>query len=140
MRQIDSRASQPMNDRCKYVKRATEFVVAVQVNLDMDAFAYQKWGAAQRCKRGDWLVNNNGDVYTVDGDTFVRTYRASGPGTYVKATPVWAEVAKTAGGIRTKEGVTHYSAGDYLVYNQADGSDGYAVERDEFARMYEPVD
>ena len=140
MRRIDSRASQLMKNRRKYVKRATEFVVAVQVDLDMDGFTYQKWGATQRCKRGDWLVNNNGEVYTVDGDTFARTYRASGPGIYVKATPVWAEVAKTAGGIRTKEGVTHYSPGDYLVYNQAGGDDGYAVERDEFDRMYELVD
>jgi len=129
-----------MSNRRKYVKRATEFVVAVQIDLDMGGFTYQKWGATQRCKRGDWLVNNNGDVYTVDGDTFARTYRRSGPGTYIKATPVWAEVAKTDGGIHTKEGVTRYSPGDYLVYNQADGGDGYAVEPDEFDRMYELVD
>jgi hypothetical protein len=129
-----------MNNRRKYLKRATQFVTAVQVDLDMIGFTYQKWGGIQRCKRGDWLVNNNGDVYTVDGDTFARTYRASGPGTYIKATPVWAEVAKAAGAIRTKEGATHYSPGDYLVYNKADGGDGYAVERDEFDRMYEPLD
>jgi hypothetical protein len=140
VRRIASRASQPMSNRRKYLKRSTEFVVAVQVDLDMDGFTYQKWGGTQRCKRGDWLVNNNGDLYTVDGDTFVRTYRSSGPGTYVKATPVWAEVARTAGAIRTKEGATHYSPGDYLVYNEADGRDGYAVERGEFERMYELVD
>jgi hypothetical protein len=140
MRRIDSRASQLMNNRRKYVKRATELVVAVQVDLDVDGFTYKKWGAMQRCKRGDWLVNNNGDVYTVDGDTFARTYRASGPGRYVKATPVWAEVAGTAGEIRTKEGLTNYSPGDYLVYNEADGGDGYAVESAEFDRMYELVD
>ncbi len=96
-----SRASQCMSNRRKYLKRATEFVIAVQVNLDMEGFTYQKWGGTQRCKRGDWLVDNNGDVYTVDGNTFTRTYRSSGPGTYVKATPVWAEVAGTAGAIRT---------------------------------------
>jgi hypothetical protein len=129
-----------MKNRRKYLKRATQLVTAVQVDLDMDGFTYQKWGGMQRCKRGDWLVNNDGDVYTVDGDTFARTYRASGPGTYVKATPVWAEVAEAAGAIRTKEGDTHYSPGDYLVYNQADGGDGYAVERHEFERMYELVD
>ena len=129
-----------MSNRHKYLKRATEFVTAVQVDVEMDGFTYRKWGATQQCKRGDWLVNNKGDIYTVDGETFARTYRANGPGTYVKATPVWAEVAKTAGGVRTKEGVTHYRPGDYLVYNQADGGDGYAVERDEFDRMYELVD
>jgi hypothetical protein len=129
-----------MSNRHKYLKRPTEFVIAVQVDLDMDGFTYQKWGGTQRCKRGDWLVNNNGDVYTVDGNTFARTYRSSGPGTYVKATPVWAEVAGTASAIRTKEGLTHYSAGDVLVYNEPDGGDGYAVEKDEFDRMYKLVD
>jgi hypothetical protein len=34
-------------------------------------------GAEQRCKRGDWLVDNGGEVYTVDGDSFARTYRTS---------------------------------------------------------------
>jgi hypothetical protein len=129
-----------MSNRRKYLKRSAEFVVAVQVDLDMDGFTYQKWGGTQRCKRGDWLVNNKGDVYTVDGDTFARTYRASRPGQYVKATPVWAEVAGTAGAIPTKEGVTHYSPGDYLVYNETDGRDGYAIEKADFERMYEPVD
>jgi hypothetical protein len=140
VRLIASRAFQSMSNRHKYLKRSTEFVIAVQVDLDMDGFTYQKWGGTQRCKRGDWLVNNDGDVYTVDGNTFTRTYRSSGPGTYVKATPVWAEVSGTAGAIRTKEGLTHYSAGDFLVYNEPDGGDGYAVERDEFDRMYELVD
>lgn len=53
---------------------------------------------------------------------------------------MWADVAGTAGAVRTNEGVTHYSPGDYLVYNEADGRDGYAVERSEFERMYELVD
>ena len=140
MRQIASRASQPMSSRRKYFKRAAEFVTAVQVDLDMDGFTYQKWGGTQRCKRCDWLVNNSGDIYTVDADTFSRTYRSSGPGTYVKATPVWAEVAEAAGEILTKEGVTHYRPADYLVYNQADGGDAYAIEREEFERMYELSD
>jgi len=60
-----------------------------------------------------------------------------GPGTYVKRTPVWAEVAGEAGAVRTKEGATHYEAGDYLVYNQPDGGDAYAVAKDAFERMYE---
>jgi hypothetical protein len=126
--------------RRKYLKRATQTVIAVELELDFDGFTYQKWGAAQRCKRGDWLVNNNGDVYTIDGETFARTYRVSGPGTYVKAAPVWAEIATSAGEVRTKEGATHYESGDYLVYNEAGGGDGYAVAKEEFERMYEAVD
>src|SRR5438874_2973604 len=99
-----------MSTRQKYIKRATEVVVAVQLDLETEGFAYRKWGGTQVCKPGDWLVTNEGDTYTVDRETFARTYRATGPGTYVKVTPVWAEVARTAGGIGTKEGVTRYEA------------------------------
>ena len=126
-----------MSARQKFVKRDPQFVVAVQLDLETTGFTYVKWGSAQTCKPGDWLVNNDGDTYTIDRDTFARTYRSTGPGTYVKTTPVWAEVARTAGDVRTKEGRTHYEAGDYLVYNQADGGDAYAVSKDVFERMYQ---
>jgi hypothetical protein len=53
---------------------------------------------------------------------------ASGHGTYTKSTPVWAERATAAGSVMTKEGVTHYAAGDYIVSNAADGSDAYAMQ------------
>ena len=129
-----------MSKRRKYVKRPTEFVTAVQIDLDLDGFTYRKWGGTQHCSRGDWLVNNNGDVYTVESDSFARTYRQTGPGTYIKTTPVWAEVATTAGEVTTKEGATHFDAGDYLVYNEPNAGDGYAVPKDEFIRMYEAVD
>jgi len=125
--------------RRKYIKRKTQIVTAVQLDLETDGFTYRKWGGAQQCKRGDWLVNNNGDVYTVDRESFQRTYEATGPGAYVKTAPVWAEEASAAGEVRTKEGATHYEKGDYLVYNQADGGDAYAVKRGEFERMYEPA-
>ena len=124
-----------MTARCKYLKKAASFVVAVQLNLETDGFTYQKWGGSQACKAGDWLVNNDGDTYTVDGDTFERTYRCVNPGVYVKITPVWAEVAEQAGHIRTKEGVTRYDAGAYLVYNDPQGEDGYAVEAAAFERV-----
>jgi len=48
-------------------------------------------------------------------------------GVYTKTAPVWAEVTKAAGAIETKEGVTEYLAGDYLVFNGAERVDGYAV-------------
>jgi len=129
-----------MSDRLKYVKRANQSVVAVQLALDTAGFKYQKWGGVQQCKAGDWIVNNLGDVYTVDRDTFERTYRQVGPGTYVKITPVWAEVAREAGCVRTKEGVTHYRRGDYLVFNEEQGGDAYAVKAENFEAMYEPTE
>ena len=129
-----------MNSRLEYVKRASQSVIAVQIDLQTAGFTYEKWGATQTCKPGDWLVNNGGDVYTIDRETFARTYRQTGPGTFVKVTPVWAEVASEPGVVRTKEGSTHYERGDYLVYNQPDGGDAYAVSRAAFERMYERLD
>ena len=79
-------------------------------------------------------MNNKGDVYSIDCDTFSRTYESTGPGMYVKRTPVWAEVAREVGVVRTKEGATHYEAGDYLVYNEPDGGDAYAVAKDAFGK------
>lgn len=124
-------------DRLKYVKRASQRVVAVQLALDTAGFTYRKWGGEQRCKPGDWIVNNDGEVYTVDSASFERTYRQVGVGTYVKTTPVWAEVAPEAGSVPTKEGATNYKAGDYLVFNQEDGGDPYSVSADKFEEMYE---
>ena len=125
-----------MEKRHLYAKRDTETVVAVQLDLDTSGFTYQKWGGTQRCKPGDWLVHNNGDTYTVDRESFARTYRATGPGTYVKIAPVWAEEASAPGEVHTKEGATHYERGDYLVYNDAEGGDAYAVSKESFERMY----
>jgi hypothetical protein len=115
-------------------------VTAVQLNLKTEGFTYEKWGGTQRCKAGDWVVNNNGDSYTIDRETFARTYRSTGPGTYVKVTAVWAEVATSAGEVRTKEGSTHYEPGDYLVYNEPNGGDPYAISKAAFERMYDRLD
>jgi hypothetical protein len=124
--------------RTCYVKRQNQAVVAVPLALDTVGFRYRKWGGEQICKRGDWIVSNNGDVYTVDGETFSLTYRPTGSGTYIKISPVWAEKAGSAGSLPTKEGVTHYQVGDYIVSNREDGGDAYAVSAAKFEAMYEP--
>jgi hypothetical protein len=129
-----------MAERKQYRKRADTAVVAVRLALETRGFTYEKWGATQTCKAGDWIVDNDGDIYTVDSETFARTYRPVGRGTYVKATPIWAEVARAPGEVRTKEGTTHYDAGDYLVSNEEDGSDPYAITKQKFEGMYERVD
>ncbi len=129
-----------MTKRRKYARRAGTLIAAVQLNLNTAGFTYRKWGGEQTCKAGDWIVNNGGDVYTVDRETFARTYRPEGPGLYRKVTPVWAEIAESDGAIRTREGVTHYKAGDYIVFNDERGEDGYAVTASSFEAMYEPTD
>jgi len=111
-------------------------VVAVRLQLDTPGFTYRKWGAKQRCKRGDWLVDNKGEVYSVDARVFARTYRPAGGGTYQKVTKVWARVAENAGSVSTKEGRSHYRAGDYLVFNQKNGGDAYCMSRRKFKATY----
>jgi hypothetical protein len=127
--------------RQKYVRRPDRPVAAVRLSLDTAGLVYTKWGGEQRAKPGDWIVDNDGDVYTVDADVFERTYRPvadRGPGAYVKATAVWAERAEQPGSVKTKEGATAYRAGDYIVSNNPDGSDGYAVSASKFEEMYTP--
>ena len=121
----------------QYIKKRKGLVVAVQINLDTDGLVYQKWGGKQMAKPGDWLVNNNGEIYSIDQESFAATYVMNSLGLYYfKSTPVWAEIATSDGGITTKEGVTQYKAGDYLVYNNENGTDGYAMSVEQFESMY----
>ncbi len=126
-----------MGSRKRYRKRAHQYVVAVQLTLDTDGFVYRKWGAEQRCNPGDWLVDNGGDIYTVDKKVFADTYEQIDPGRYKKTTPIWAEPASEPGVVETKEGHSHYQAGDYLVSNNEDGTDAYCISADKFEAMYE---
>jgi len=126
--------------RRRYVRRPDKPVVAIRLDLDTDGLVYRKWDDEQRAKKGDWLVDNDGDVYTVDAASFERTYRKTdaGPGAYVKTTPVWATKAEKAGSVATKEGRTHYQAGDYVVSNSEDDSDQYAMSAAKFESLYTP--
>lgn len=128
-----------MSIRLRYKKKVTSFVTAVQLDLETEGFVYSKWGGEQVCRRGDWLVNNNGETYTVSLQAFAKTYQFVSPGVYVKSAPVWAEVAEKAGKVKTNEGETAYKAGDYLVFNNENGTDGYAMSAEKFESMYEPA-
>jgi hypothetical protein len=121
----------------KYLKKQNLPVAAVQMNLEINRFTYHKWGSLQQAKEGDWLVNNNGNVYTINEKVFASTYEESGLGSYIKTTPIWAEIALKQGVVNTKEGKSHYEAGDYLVSNNEDGSDTYCIPARKFSEMYE---
>jgi hypothetical protein len=126
-----------MTDLRRYRRKEETHVLAVQLDLETDGFTYRKWGAEQFCKPGDWLVNNGGDTYTIDGDTFERTYAEVSPGVYRKVARIWAAVADEPGVIATQEGATHYQAGDYLVYANRRLEDGYAISAERFTSLYE---
>lgn len=123
--------------RQRYRRKPDQAVTAVRLALDFEGFDYRKWGDRQRACAGDWLVDNGGDVYTVAAESFARTYREVSPGRWLKTTPVWVERATQAGSVGTQEGRTHYEAGDWLVSNHEDGSDGYAISAGKFEQMYE---
>jgi hypothetical protein len=133
-----------MTELKKYIKKAdlSNLVVAIQLNFSLpEGLLYEKWGSAQMASEGDWLISNNGDVYTVEETSFAKTYREVSKGLYRKVAPVWAAQAANQGVIKTKEGETHYQTGDYIVFNsvEEDESDGYAVTREKFETMYEPA-
>lgn len=126
-----------MGTHRRYRKKPDQFVIAVQLDLETDGFSYRKWGGEQQCKRGDWLANNHGDIYSIDGEVFARTYKEVASGRYVKTTPIWAEKAAEDGSVKTNEGESHYRLGDYLVSNNEDGSDAYCIGAEKFEAMYE---
>jgi len=125
--------------RRRYRRRAGRPVVAIRMDLELDGggLGYRKWGDRQTAQRGDWLVENEGDVYTVAGDVFQRTYRRVAVGQYVKVADVWAERASEDGSVETFEGRTHYMKGDYLVSNDREGRDVWAVSEETFESLYQ---
>jgi hypothetical protein len=123
--------------RLRYRKKPDQAVTAVRLALSFAGFTYEKWGAVQRAQSGDWLVDNGGDIHTVAAQSFARTYREISPGRWLKTTPIWAERATAPGAATTNEGLTHFEAGDWVVSNNEDGSDAYAISADKFEGMYE---
>ena len=118
----------------KYKKRPYLAVTAVQLPAPLE---YEKWGGVQQGKKGDWLVDNDGDVYTIDQESFSLTYQAVSPGRYAKTAPVWASQVHQAGAVATKEGLTEHKEGDYVVSNNEDGTDLYTMSAVKFEHMYE---
>ncbi len=49
---------------------------------------------------------------------------------------MWAEEVDSSGTITTKEGSTDFQAGDYLVFNDEEGRDGYAVSQEKFRSLH----
>lgn len=121
----------------KFQRKENTSITAVRLDLDTEGFTYQKWGGTQHCKPGDWLVNDAGETYTIDAQTFAKTYREVSPAVYAKESPIWAEEATASGTILTKEGSTDFLAGDFLVFNDAARQDGYAVKAEIFHTLYE---
>lgn len=128
-----------MSELRKYTRRANTAVSAIQLTLDLECFTYRKWGGVQTAHTGDWLIKRGDDVYTVEQSSFAKSYKPLDNGRYIKTQPVWARQANEDGAIKTKEGATHYKAGDMIVFNDEEESDGYAMSLAKFESLYEPA-
>ena len=125
--------------RESYQKKAGCAVTAVQLNVETKGLFYTKWGDEQKGKMGDWLVDNDGEVYTVDAAEFLRTYEKISVGRYLKTAVVWAYQAQSNGFVKTLEGETHYQQGDYVIADDQTGDPTYAVGKEKFEGMYQRV-
>jgi len=86
-------------------------------------------------KIGDWIIDNEGECYTCDGEVFANTYaKAEREGFFFKTATVSAVEAEADGKVKTLEGYSKYSAGDFIVTNP-DG-DQYPISRAKFLRVY----
>ena len=128
----------------KRYKRKPNLVSAIQLRFDTDniecLFKYNKWGDTQSCKPNDWVIENNGEVYTIDNESFQNTYQAITPGRYSKIAYVWAKEALSDGKVKTKEGFTHYQKGDMIVSNDEKFLDQYAMSKEQFLELYEDAE
>ncbi len=52
----------------KYSKRKDLTIIAVQLNLETGGINYIKWGSSQHAKKLDWIVDNEGECYTIDNE------------------------------------------------------------------------
>lgn len=124
-----------MNNLTQYTRKPNK-IFALQLT---EPKTYQAWGGTQHAKVGDWWVNNNGEEYSIDQESFAKTYTRIEADIYTKTGDVWAYVATEAGKVKTEEGFTEYEKGDYIVANNPDGTDAYANTAEYFNKAYVEV-
>lgn len=125
------------NVRKKYKRKYFDPVVAIRINLDTPGLIYEKWGGGQVGKQGDWLIQKGKEVYTIDSESFSKTYKKVSQGLYIKKAPVWSYRAAREGKIKTKEGHSQYKKGDWIVSNDSHFVDQYPLSDKKFRSLYE---
>jgi hypothetical protein len=80
-------------------------------------------------------VNNHRDVYTVDADIFpIRIARSL---SVYEKTGVYGPDRRRNRRRTDQRGATAYAPGDYLVFNDPEGCDDYAMKPEKFHELYE---
>ena len=117
-----------------------EPVTAIQIKLETNGLVYNKWGGEQIGKQNDWLVESStGSVYTIDDESFKKTYKMESAGRYVKFASIWVTIADHDGKVKTKEGYSEYKKGEYLVANCENGDDPYTPPYDVIQNNYKKL-
>jgi hypothetical protein len=127
-----------MKNLNKFVRKAIP-VTAIQIDFDKVSFTYHKWGSDQKATSGDWIVNTNGDIFTVPREIFARSYKMIGHGQYLQTGDVWVRHTIEPGFLKTNNGKVNYKAGDYLVFNDPEGNHGIVVKPNIFTEFYLPI-
>jgi hypothetical protein len=105
-----------------WLRNGTE-VRAIRLDLELESFTYRQGDGVRTGKRGDWLVECQGQVTIVDEATFARSYKQIAPATYLHQSVVWA--APVSGGV--------------LVCRDPEGKEGDVLCADRFHSLYEPL-
>jgi hypothetical protein len=96
-------------------------------------------GAPMQAEAGDWeLTDDSGGRWTVQPETFARSYRRLLDGRYAKVERVNAVQLTSELQVPTAEGVSPARAGDWLL-RDADGA-VWPVPDETFRARYRPVD
>lgn len=125
----------------QYERRPDGLIIAIQIRLDLEAggIAYRKWDSEQWGKRGDWLINDDGDTYTVSAENFANDYELSESGLYRNTAKVWAEEATGSGFVEIRGGTAPFVEGNMLVFSDPDRKEGQVFFYNKFNRLYRPV-
>lgn len=86
---------------------------------------------------GDWLVETDGERWTVDGEVFQRTYEHLEADVYRKVTPVLAAKLAHPDSVESREGVVNAERGDLLVCNIT--GECWSVPACRFFQRYAPL-
>ncbi|MGQ7787939.1 PGDYG domain-containing protein [Nesterenkonia sp. K-15-9-6] len=92
-------------------------------------------GAVMEAKPGDWIVDDDGQQWSVDAEVFAETYEAVSEGRYRKTGEVRARQIAQPTSLETLEGSDQLDAGDWVVQNAS--GECWGVSDARFRRRYQ---
>lgn len=94
-------------------------------------------GSTMQAQPGDWLVQSEGDTWSVEDGIFRVTYEHLRDDLYRKVTPVLAVELPAAGTVLSREGMVEAEQGDLLVCNVT--GECWSMPKEKFFQRYAVV-